>query len=251
MPGSPVNTDSASLAWASLKHPVVEIFGPTIQGEGILVGMPVYFVRFGGCDYRCSWCDTKYAVQPSEVKRNSTLMAPHHIAQRIQDLQPGPKWIIFSGGNPALQHLDELIDLLHYKGYKVMIETQGTVYRQWIRKVDNITISPKPPSSGNTTSMDTVDAFRHHFAGVSNRLSYKVVVFDEYDLEYLTVLVKHLEGLYPVFLSIGTDVQNDTADKLLRKWRYWAETLARDRVLGEVRVLAQCHVLLFGQRRGV
>ena len=37
---------------------ISEIFGPTIQGEGALIGKPTVFVRTGGCDYRCSWCDT-------------------------------------------------------------------------------------------------------------------------------------------------------------------------------------------------
>src|SRR5262249_776223 len=41
---------------------VSEIFGPTIQGEGVLIGLPTVFVRSGGCDYRCSWCDSMHAV---------------------------------------------------------------------------------------------------------------------------------------------------------------------------------------------
>ena len=41
---------------------VSEIFGPTVQGEGPQIGCPTYFIRTGGCDYRCSWCDTPYAV---------------------------------------------------------------------------------------------------------------------------------------------------------------------------------------------
>jgi 7-carboxy-7-deazaguanine synthase len=41
---------------------ISEIFGPTIQGEGVLIGLPTVFVRTGGCDYRCSWCDSLHAV---------------------------------------------------------------------------------------------------------------------------------------------------------------------------------------------
>ncbi len=41
---------------------ISEIFGPTIQGEGALIGQPTVFVRTGGCDYRCAWCDSLHAV---------------------------------------------------------------------------------------------------------------------------------------------------------------------------------------------
>jgi 7-carboxy-7-deazaguanine synthase len=48
--------------------PVIEIFGPTIQGEGAEAGLSTHFLRVGGCDYRCSWCDTMYAVDPATVR---------------------------------------------------------------------------------------------------------------------------------------------------------------------------------------
>ncbi len=53
------------LALAPDKIRISEIFGPTVQGEGALIGMPTVFVRTGGCDFRCSWCDTLYAVDPA------------------------------------------------------------------------------------------------------------------------------------------------------------------------------------------
>jgi hypothetical protein len=48
-------------------YPVVEVFGPTIQGEGAMAGLPTYFVRLGGCDWRCAWCDSMHAVDPAQV----------------------------------------------------------------------------------------------------------------------------------------------------------------------------------------
>ena len=47
---------------------VVETFGPTIQGEGPYAGRVCHFVRFGGCDYRCTWCDSMHAVDPGLVR---------------------------------------------------------------------------------------------------------------------------------------------------------------------------------------
>jgi len=57
---------------------ISEIFGPTVQGEGPLIGQPTVFVRTGGCDYRCVWCDTLYAVLP-EHRSEWVLMKPTEI----------------------------------------------------------------------------------------------------------------------------------------------------------------------------
>ena len=63
---------------------ISEIFGPTIQGEGPLVGRPTVFVRTGGCDYRCTWCDTLYAVLP-EYHDEWTPMTPAAIMARVNE----------------------------------------------------------------------------------------------------------------------------------------------------------------------
>jgi len=90
---------------------ISEIFGPTIQGEGPLVGRPTVFVRTGGCDYRCTWCDTLYAVLP-EYRGEWTLMTPAAIMARVDELAGGePVLVSLSGGNPALQPLAPLIAL--------------------------------------------------------------------------------------------------------------------------------------------
>ena len=65
--------------------PVIEIFGPTIQGEGAEAGLPTHFVRLGGCDYRCSWCDTMYAVDPATVRANARApRAPTRSSTRLE-----------------------------------------------------------------------------------------------------------------------------------------------------------------------
>ena len=71
---------------------ISEIFGPTVQGEGALIGRPTVFVRTGGCDYRCSWCDTRYAVL-SDYRHDWRPMDPAEILSRVADL---------TGGTPVL-----------------------------------------------------------------------------------------------------------------------------------------------------
>src|SRR3954449_11904275 len=85
--------------------PVIEIFGPTIQGEGAEAGLPTHFVRLGGCDYRCAWCDTMYAVDPRTVRARSESLPATEIVGRLHELGGHPEWVTLSGGNPALHHL--------------------------------------------------------------------------------------------------------------------------------------------------
>lgn len=127
---------------------ISEIFGPTIQGEGSLIGTPTIFVRTGGCDYRCHWCDTGYAVL-SEYEGDWQLMDTNNILTRIYDLSnKQPMWITLSGGNPATQELGHLIELGQKRGYQFSMETQGSIAKTWFSLLNQLTLSPKPPSSG-------------------------------------------------------------------------------------------------------
>src|SRR5689334_14600025 len=95
---------------------VDEIFGPTIQGEGALAGCVTMFVRLGGCDYRCSWCDTMHAVDPANVDRWKE-MDTDAILKALHKLVPTHNsnlWVTISGGNPAIwqRELPELVRAL-------------------------------------------------------------------------------------------------------------------------------------------
>ena len=129
---------------------VSEIFGPTVQGEGAVIGKPTVFVRTGGCDYRCSWCDSKFAVLP-KFRGTWRRMPPDEVFAKVKRLSPQPILVTLSGGNPALQPLGKLIRLGKAEGYRFAIETQGTVARDWFQELDYLTLSPKPPSSGMNT----------------------------------------------------------------------------------------------------
>src|SRR6056300_1060971 len=117
---------------------VSEIFGPTIQGEGALIGEPTVFVRTGGCDYRCVWCDTMHAVD-SEVRHTWTPMTTEVVWTEVQKLSNNtPITVSLSGGNPAIQPFGDLIDLGHSKGYRFALETQGSVPADWFSKLDTL-----------------------------------------------------------------------------------------------------------------
>jgi len=127
---------------------VAEIFGPTIQGEGALIGLPTIFVRTGGCDYRCSWCDSLHAVDAA-YRDSWAPMAASEVMAEVERLSGGqPMMVTLSGGNPAIQPLGPLIRQGRAKGYRFALETQGSVARGWFADLDMLVLSPKPPSSG-------------------------------------------------------------------------------------------------------
>jgi 7-carboxy-7-deazaguanine synthase len=236
--------------------PVIEIFGPTIQGEGAEAGLSTHFVRFGGCDYRCSWCDTMYAVDPAAVRRDSTRMSVDEICAAVDRLSGAPAWVSLSGGNPALHHLGELVDELHTAGFLVSVETQGSVWRDWLARVDRLTVSPKPPSSGMATGRrwEQFQRFMHLVAdsGATQRTVLKVVCFDAPDLEWAKGIMNGYPGI-PLILSAGTPVpaQGPVRDLVGDRYRWLCEQVAGDRELAQVRVLPQLHVIAWKEARGV
>jgi len=112
-------------------YPIVEIFN-SVQGEGHHTGTPSIFIRFGGCNLACEWCDTDF----SKFDRMS-------ISEIMAILNPwSTKRIVYTGGEPALQDLRPLSDELHSHGYNIAIETNGTVELEE-GLVDWICVSPK------------------------------------------------------------------------------------------------------------
>ena len=171
---------------------VSEIFGPTVQGEGAVIGKPTVFVRTGGCDYRCSWCDSKFAVLP-EFRHTWSRMSPEEIFSEVRRLSPHPILVTLSGGNPALQPFGDLIRLGKAKGYGFTIETQGTLARDWFVELDYLTLSPKPPSSGMETDWEKL-ARCVEASGSETETIMKVVVFDDRDYAYAKEVGSPLSG---------------------------------------------------------
>ena len=236
--------------------PVVEVFGPTIQGEGELAGVPTAFVRFGGCDYRCSWCDSLFAVLPEDVRR-APRMTPAAVAAALAALDGTPEWVTLSGGNPALLELGELVSLLHADGRKVTVETQGSVWRDWLADVDLLTVSPKPPSSGMATAANEEESERFMQCAVAagGHIVLKVVVFDEADYKWAAALRARYAGL-PFHLSCGTDPpgpgtsHTEALAGVSQRYRWLCERAARDPAMDGARILPQLHVLAWGHQRG-
>ncbi|MFC2946972.1 7-carboxy-7-deazaguanine synthase QueE [Virgibacillus sediminis] len=237
--------------------PVMEIFGPTIQGEGMVIGRKTMFVRTAGCDYSCSWCDSKFTWDGSE-KDAIRKMEPAEIVDALKQ-EGGEHFghVTISGGNPALlARLDGLIDLLHADGIKVALETQGSRWQEWFTKIDDLTLSPKPPSSGMKTNFSVLDFIIESLQlKQEGSFSLKVVIFDEDDLVY----AQEIHQRYPqveLFLQVGNDDLETTDEKeflpySLRRYEQLIDRVMENDILKDVRVLPQLHTYLWGNKRGV
>ena len=116
------------------KIPLVEEFY-TIQGEGFHTGKPAYFIRVGGCDVGCSWCDTKFSWNPE--------LHPVVPAEQIIEhvLEHPAAAVVVTGGEPLMVNMDYLTGRLKEQGIETFLETSGSyeLSGSW----DWICLSPK------------------------------------------------------------------------------------------------------------
>lgn len=234
------------------KIPVIELFGPTIQGEGAMAGRVTSFLRLGGCPYRCVWCDTMYAVDPIQIKKNATYMTEDEIFVAIHEKVKTP-WITITGGDPVMWDLTYLIRKLRQTGYQINVETEGSLWRPWLIDVQQITLSPKPPSSGMSGKL-CIETLRKYMNTLAH-VSLKVVIFDSTDYKWARDL--HLEESlkFPFYLSVGTKqgLHNDEEVKslIMKQLRWLFEIVCNDITMYDVIILPQLHVLAWGTRIGV
>lgn len=113
---------------------VVEIF-PTLQGEGPFVGQPSVFVRLGGCNLACTFCDT-------EFERFEAMPLGSIVGDIMQQAAGLRDLVVITGGEPLRQNIAPLCEALLAAGFRVQIETNGTLWRPLPEAV-NIVCSPK------------------------------------------------------------------------------------------------------------
>ena len=240
------------------KIPVLEVFGPTIQGEGMVTGQKTMFVRTAGCDYACSWCDSAFTWDGS-AKDDIVQMSPEDIWESLENAG-GSRFshVTISGGNPALYpQMGKFVQLLHKKDIAVALETQGSRWQEWFEEIDDLTISPKPPSSRMEVDLDRLDtiAARLIESGRTSYTSMKVVVFDEEDYQFAKKIAERYPA-FPMYLQVGnpdTETMQDAAlrEDLLQRYEQLVERVMQDSDMNDVRVLPQLHTLLWGNMRGV
>ena len=151
---------SNAIALESITYPVVETFH-SVQGEGYWTGVNAYFIRLGGCDVHCPWCDTKESWNALRHRRRSL----QELAKAAKATNPAI--VIITGGEPLMHDLNPLTRAIKQWDIPVHLETSGA--HPFSGDFDWVTFSPKqfkPP----------------HPSIYSHTHELKVVVGEEQDL---------------------------------------------------------------------
>jgi len=240
---------------------VNEIFGPTFQGEGRQTGQRCAFLRLGGCNLHCSWCDTPYtwvytdrqaalhrAGVKYDPKTENRKMTIEEVWEALYDVLPKPGLVVISGGEPLLQWqgLQELVLRMWELNsrWNFAIETSGSVHPQGLAEWGTSiqwTVSPKLSGSGNEFEL------RHNEEAILTLMDigadFKFVVTDPQDLLEVRDFAAHIRlpedrvWLMPEGTTVNAVLENGRrcADAALSYG--WNLTLRQ-------------HVLLFGDERG-
>ncbi|MDD3398766.1 MAG: radical SAM protein [Candidatus Methanomethylophilaceae archaeon] len=205
---------------------ICEIFR-SLQGEGVMIGIPTVFIRTVGCNLSCSWCDTAYSREGGEE------MTLEEIVSRI-----GPtRHICLTGGEPLLQDdAVPLTQMLLDSGRHVTLETNGSMDISGLPDHPSLLVSMdiKCPMSGMEHRMRL-----ENLSSLKEKDQLKFIIADGYDLNYAVNVLRHHEVRCNVVLSpVGGMDLEPLAEEVL------ASGL-------EVRVLPQLHKIIWGERKGV
>lgn len=183
---------------------ISEIFA-SIQGESTLQGLPCAFVRLAGCNLNCRYCDTRYA------REGGTEMSINEILKKVDEL--GLSIVCITGGEPLLQKKTPLLARkLNIRGYKVSVETNGTIDASELDEDVTRIIDIKCPGSG--------EYGKTHPGNISNRRSndeFKFVLTDRTDFEYARNFVRK-HGLADTGAVLLSPVRDILDPGLLADW---------------------------------
>jgi 7-carboxy-7-deazaguanine synthase len=175
---------------------ISEIFR-SIQGEGTEQGRPCTFIRLAGCNLSCRWCDTRYSQQGG---RSLTIEELISVLPHVKG-----KYACITGGEPLLQRdeLAHLAERLWREGYRIDIETNGTIDFAPVQPYASICMDVKCPSSGEESDLSLL-------SGIRSEDSVKFVVNDEEDCLYAEEVLEKYNIRGSIFFSPvnGSDYQS-------------------------------------------
>lgn len=242
--------------------PVVEIFGPTVQGEGPNVGARCIFVRVKGCSFRCKWCDSSFTWNDHES--DVRYYAPEELAYHLIDMCKihNCKHVVLTGGNPCMYDFSKVLSELKSSQIQVDIETQGDLFPDWLIYIDTIVFSPKAPSSGMPDTYERIVDYVRCGLGEESKVAIKIPVFDEDDIEFARKYAQFVNlhnAIYDkqirLYLSVGnSDVAEvgPIRDRVLSDYEKLLNLInEKPEDFQYVYILPQLHTLVWGNKQGV
>lgn len=221
---------------------IAEIFY-SLQGEGMLMGVPSLFIRTSGCNLRCAWCDTPYTSWEPEGEE----MSVEAIVTAARE-RPA-RYAVVTGGEPMIApDVVALTEALRQCGYHITIETAGTVYAPVV--CDLMSVSPKlansTPEGRWAEAHDRLRIQPGLLRKLISRYEYqlKFVVRQPEDLDEVRALTASLKA-FPdrvVLMPEGTD------KAVLHERSLWLAEICKQEGF---RFSPRLHVDLWGNRRGV
>lgn len=228
---------------------VSEVFGPTIQGEGPYAGHPVQFLRTGGCNLSCSWCDTPYTWDGDRFDLRSEL-TPMTAAQIVEKLIPNLALVV-SGGEPLMHQRNlafttVLAEAVRH-GCPVHVETNGTLSPtpQLRDLVTAFAVSPKQGHAGKHRGRQDPSLHPDWPALAKGHpgVFLKVVVRDAEDVR---ATVSAAAGMGWPLRQVWVMPLGTTTEELLSRWPEVAGAAAHHKINASQRL----HVLAWGDTKG-
>lgn len=172
-------SNSPMLTLQTLTYPIVETFH-SIQGEGAWAGTNAFFIRLGGCDVYCPWCDQKETWNAKRYPQESA----QSLAEQVDLVKPAIA--IITGGEPLLYDLFPLTQELRNKGIRTHLETSGA--HPFSGNFDWVTFSPKPYKSP-------------HISIYEQASELKVIIGQKEDLQWAKQQSEKISSHIPKYLQ--------------------------------------------------
>lgn len=225
---------------------VSEIFH-SIQGEGLLAGVPSAFIRTSGCNLRCVWCDTPYTSWAPEGRA----MSVAEILERLSTFRT--RYAVVTGGEPMIApEISELSQALRQAGYHITVETAATVWKDI--ECDLASISPKLRNSTPWDREGGPFAAAHEASRINLEVIRRFMGFAEYQLKFVVDRREDIQEIEALLAQIGPYdpsrvllmPQGVTREELVERGR-WIVEVCKARGF---RFCPRLQIDLFGHTRG-
>ena len=187
--------------------PLMEAFY-TIQGEGYHKGSAAYFIRIGGCDVGCHWCDVKESW-------DANLHPPTSIVEITEEAIKLSKTIVITGGEPLMWNMGPLTNLLKKNGIQIHLETSGSykITGHW----DWFCLSPKKNKEPNVSAYEIADEL-------------KIIVYNKHDFKFAEIQANKVNDDCKLYLqpewSKREKIMPEIVDYVMKntKWKVSLQT---------------------------